>query len=55
LCCSDVIFCVVHWLIVLYYVFLLCKGVLPPGDHPIPVKKKKKIYKITVNSLKMVY
>ena len=39
LCCSDVIFCVVHWLIVLFYVVLVCKCVLPPGDHPIAVNK----------------
>jgi len=38
-CCSDVIFCVVHWLIVLFYVVLVCKCVLPPGDNPIAVNK----------------
>jgi len=42
--CSDVIVCVVHWFIVLFYVGLVCKCVLPPGDHPIAVNKKKKIY-----------
>ena len=36
---QDVIFCVVHWLIVLFYVVLVCKCVLPPGDHPIAVNK----------------
>jgi len=39
LCCSDVIFCVVHWLIVLFYVVVVCKCVLPPGDNPIAVNK----------------
>jgi len=39
LCCSDVIFCVVHWLIVLFYVVLVCKCVLPQGDNPIAVNK----------------
>jgi hypothetical protein len=39
LCCSDVIFCVVRLLFVLFYVVLVCKCVLPPGDNPIAVNK----------------
>jgi hypothetical protein len=37
--CSDIIFCVVRLLFVLFYVVLVCKCVLPPGDNPIAVNK----------------
>jgi len=34
-----VVICFVHLLFVLFYVLLMCKCVLPPGDNPIAVNK----------------
>jgi len=34
-----VVICVVRLLFVLFYVFFVCKCVLPPGDNPIAVNK----------------
>jgi len=34
-----VVICAVRLLFVLFYVFFLCKCVLPPGDNPIAVTK----------------
>ena len=34
-----VVICVVRLLFVLFYVFFVCKCVLPPGDNPVAVNK----------------